>query len=174
MTRHVAFLRGVNLGKRSVKSADLKAAFEAMGFAGVKTLLASGNVVFEADPAAVQQTAIESALEAAFGFPIGTVLRRGDEIAAMIDSDPFGRVPEGADVKRYVMLFDVSPVPRPALVGVPGDFDVTRIDEREIYLLAYRLENGRYGEGMDGIEKQLGKGLLVTTRNWNTIIKAAA
>lgn len=173
MMRHVAFLRGVNLGKRSVKSADLKAAFEGMGFGQVRTLLASGNVIFEAEPAAVQQTAIESALEAAFGFAIGTVLRTGDAIAAMIASAPFAHVPEDADVKRYVMLFDVAPVPRPTLVGVPGDFDVTRIDDKDIYLLAYRLENGRYGEGMDTIEKQLGKGPLVTTRNWNTIIKAA-
>ena len=48
MTRYVAFLRGVNLGKRTVKSAELKAAFEAMGFENVKTLLASGNVLFDA------------------------------------------------------------------------------------------------------------------------------
>ena len=42
MTRYAAFLRGVNLGKRTVKSAELRAAFEELGFSDVKTLLASG------------------------------------------------------------------------------------------------------------------------------------
>ena len=47
MTRYLAFLRGVNLGKRQTKSADLKAVFESLGYAGVKTLITSGNVLFE-------------------------------------------------------------------------------------------------------------------------------
>ena len=61
MTRHVAFLRGINLGKRQVKSADLVDAFAAMGFDNVKTLLASGNVLFDADKA--DQKTIETTLE---------------------------------------------------------------------------------------------------------------
>ena len=66
MTRYAAFLRGVNLGKRTVKSAELKAAFEAMGFGNVKTLLASGNVLFDAKSAKGLREKIESGLEQAF------------------------------------------------------------------------------------------------------------
>jgi uncharacterized protein (DUF1697 family) len=62
MTRYAAFLRGVNLGKRTVKSAELKAAFEAMGFADVKTLLASGNVLFDARASKTLQQKIETGL----------------------------------------------------------------------------------------------------------------
>lgn len=36
--RYAAFLRGVNLGKRTTRSADLKAAFESLGYEGVRTL----------------------------------------------------------------------------------------------------------------------------------------
>ncbi|MFN8634359.1 MAG: DUF1697 domain-containing protein [Chloroflexota bacterium] len=44
-TRYVAFLRGINLGKRRVKNDDLERAFASMGFSGVKVLIASGNVI---------------------------------------------------------------------------------------------------------------------------------
>ena len=48
MTRYAAFLRGVNLGKRTVKSAELVTALEGLGLTNVKTLLASGNALFDA------------------------------------------------------------------------------------------------------------------------------
>ena len=44
--RVAALLRGVNLGKRQVKMADLRAAVEALGHTDVATYLQSGNVVF--------------------------------------------------------------------------------------------------------------------------------
>ena len=48
MERYVAFLRGMNLGKRRIKSSELVAHFEAMGLEDVATFRASGNVVFVA------------------------------------------------------------------------------------------------------------------------------
>ena len=39
-----AFLRGINLGQRQVKMAELRTCLEAAGFAEVKTVVASGNV----------------------------------------------------------------------------------------------------------------------------------
>ena len=70
MTRYAAFLRGVNLGKRTVKSAELRAAFEELGFSDVKTLLASGNVLFDAKPTKTLKDKIEAGLEAQFGFEV--------------------------------------------------------------------------------------------------------
>ena len=46
MTRFVALLRGVNVGGITVKSAELRALFDELGFADVRTVLASGNVTF--------------------------------------------------------------------------------------------------------------------------------
>ena len=91
MTRHAAFLRGVNLGKRTVKSAELKAAFEALGFTDVKTLLASGNVLFDAKAGKGLKQKIEAGLKAAFGFDVPIVLRTLDELKALVAADPFGR-----------------------------------------------------------------------------------
>lgn len=48
MARVAAFLRGINLGNRRLKMDELRAVFEELGYSGVDTFLASGNVVFEA------------------------------------------------------------------------------------------------------------------------------
>jgi len=175
MTRYAAFLRGVNLGKRTVKSAELKAAFEAMGFANVKTLLASGNVLFDAQAAKGLQAKIEAGLEQQFGFAVGTVLRSVDELEAMVAGDPFTGQVEGEAQKLYVMLF-AEPLPADVEVkGVAGDYDVLPGTARERYLIGYRKPDGTYAAGgLLLIEKQLPKGWLVTTRNWNTILKAIA
>jgi len=174
MSRHAAFLRGVNLGKRTVKSAELKAAFEAMGFAEVKTLLASGNVLFDTGAARGLKQQIEAGLAAAFGFPVGVVLRSLDELREMVASDPFGRE-EGEDAKLHVMLFD-APIPAGfVLADVPGDFSVVRRDARALFIVFYRKPDGTYtGNSAIDAEKRLPRGTLVTTRNWNTILKAVA
>ncbi|MCH6229608.1 DUF1697 domain-containing protein [Microbacterium sp. CFH 31415] len=48
MTTWVALLRGVNVGGITIRSADLAEVFAELGFESVRTVLASGNVVFEA------------------------------------------------------------------------------------------------------------------------------
>jgi uncharacterized protein (DUF1697 family) len=177
MTRYAAFLRGVNLGRRTVKSADLKAAFVRLGFADARTLIASGNVLFSADETSEDKLIgrIEAGLEEAFGFAVGTVLRSHGELTAMIKSDPFAAIPVGADAKLYVGLMRERIGGQIRLpIGVPGDFDILSVTERDIFAVAWHMPNGRYGEGLDGLEKRLPKGTLVTMRNWNTILKAGA
>ena len=84
MTRYAAFLRGVNLGKRTVKSAELKTAFEGLGLENVKTLLASGNVLFDAKASKSLKEKIEAGLKAEFSFEVPIVLRTVDELKAMV------------------------------------------------------------------------------------------
>ena len=175
MTRYAAFLRGVNLGKRTVKSAELKSAFEAMGFTEVKTLLASGNVLFDAKPSKGLKAKIEAGLKEQFGFAIGTVLRSVDELKAMVAADPFGGVVASDDANLHVTLFDEPIPPGFTQKAVKDDFDVPTITEREIFLIMYRKPDGTYlGSSSLDTGKRLPKGTLVTTRNWNTILKAIA
>jgi uncharacterized protein (DUF1697 family) len=174
MTRYAAFLRGVNLGKRTVKSAELKSAFEAMGFGEVKTLLASGNVLFDAKAAKGLKAKIEAGLKAEFSFEILVVLRSIEELKAMVKSDPFGRK-EGEDAKLHVILFDEPVLKGLKLKTIAGDFDYARIDPREAFLVAYKKPDGTYlGGSALAIEKEVPKKTLMTARNWNTILKAIA
>jgi uncharacterized protein (DUF1697 family) len=175
MTRYAAFLRGVNLGKRTVKSAELKAAFEDMGFADVKTLLASGNVLFDARASKTLQSKIEAGLERTFGFRIGVVLRSLDELRAMVASDPYGGMTESQAAKLHVLLFAEPLASNVKIVGVKGDFDVPRITAREVHLVAYRKPDGTYlASSLLDMDRKITKGQLVTARNWNTILRAIA
>jgi uncharacterized protein (DUF1697 family) len=175
VTRYAAFLRGVNLGARTVKSADLLAVFERLGLSGVKTLLASGNVMFDSDETAeALRPRIETALEQKFGFAVGTVLRTQGELRALVAADPFAGKTETVDLKLYVTLLatpDAERLPLPC--ALPGDFEVVNCTKSEIFHEAYRMPSGRYGAGATLIGKGLGKTVLWTNRNWNTIVKAA-
>ena len=69
MDRYVAFLRGMNLGGRRIKNEELRAEFEALGFAEVACFRASGNVVFTA--AGGSEAAIRKKAEAGLGEGLG-------------------------------------------------------------------------------------------------------
>ena len=94
MTVWLAFLRAVNVGKRQMKMAELKALCEELGYGKVKTLLASGNVRFECahDPKAELEAAIDpialGIAQASRAVPLpGSVAgaEGEDEIVAAID-----------------------------------------------------------------------------------------
>lgn len=171
MSRWVAFLRGVNLGKRQMKMAELRACCEGLGLTAVKTIVASGNVRFETDSDKGLKDRLEAGLEESFEFPVKVILRTAEEIEAMLASEPFAKVDPEADVALHVLLADEALAPRPDLSGLPEHLEVARLDAREIYIVAHRLPNGRYTEGLENLGKKLPKGALVTMRNWNTMGK---
>ena len=174
MTAYVAFLRGVNLGKRQMQMAELKACLEAAGYTDVKTILASGNVRFTAASGTDLKPKLDTLLSVKFDFNVEIVLRSVDALRAIIASAPFAAVPEDADVKLYTAFIDPPFATPPVLTGIKGDYDIARVDPAEVHLVAHRLSNGRYGEGLDKFERQLPKTGLVTTRNWNTVQKSVA
>ncbi len=92
--RHVALLRGVNVNGITIKSAELKALFVELGFGAVRTVLASGNVLFDTDEsdAAALRTRIEQALRKRFGYDAWIVLLTQKTMAAMAADYPFERI----------------------------------------------------------------------------------
>ncbi len=176
MTRYLAFLRGVNLGKRQTKSADLKAVFESLGFDGVKTLITSGNVLFETGASKSLKVKIETALEEHFGFKIGVILRSLDDLKAMIATKPFAKADPKTDATYHVLLFAEPMTSKPAIAPVKDDYEAARIDDDAIFFIAYKKPDGTYlgrSKLADAL-KPIEKAHLVTMRNWNTIEKAAA
>jgi uncharacterized protein (DUF1697 family) len=168
MTVWVAFLRAVNVGKRTMKMAELKALCEELGYKGVKTILASGNVRVETG-GKNPKAELEAAIEGRWGWSSEAVMRTGAEIEAMLASAPFAAYPDDGPFHRYVLMFD-KPLPKgESYSGVAGDYDVVRVDEKDIYLVGYRQPDGRHGPGLDKFDRQLEKGAVATMRNWNTI-----
>ncbi len=92
VTRHIALLRAINVGGHTVTMARLRELFEAMGFTGVETFIASGNVIFESsesDTPVIEQR-IESGLRAALGYEVATFIRQPLELATVASYEPFG------------------------------------------------------------------------------------
>ncbi|WP_426978478.1 DUF1697 domain-containing protein [Pseudarthrobacter sp. O4] len=90
MNSYAVFLRGINVGGISIKMAELKEALNARPFSGVKTLLASGNVVLasELPPAGVKQE-FEACLRETFGYDAWVVVLDADRVAELVTACPY-------------------------------------------------------------------------------------
>jgi uncharacterized protein (DUF1697 family) len=88
---YVAFLLGINIGPhKRVAMGELKKMCERMGFSNVRTLLASGNVIFDAPGKSVDVlvSVLEAQLKKTFGFDVGVIVRTMVDIQKMIDVNP--------------------------------------------------------------------------------------
>ncbi len=175
MARYVAFLKGINVGGRRVKMERLRGPFEELGFSSVSTLLASGNVVFEApgDDAPALEAAIEGQLKASLGFEVETFVRTAEEVAAVAGSRPFGvEVVEGPGVSVQVLFLRVAPGEEAerAVMACRTDCDDFRAIGRELFWLRRgRVSDSEVPWAMLG-RKVLGSG---TMRNLETVRKLA-
>ncbi|UVJ38138.1 DUF1697 domain-containing protein [Arthrobacter sp. CJ23] len=90
MDSYAVFLRGINVGGINIKMADLKDALKAYPFTGVKTLLASGNVVLRSELAAADvKSQFEKCLRDAFGYDAWVVVLSGSRVAELVDACPY-------------------------------------------------------------------------------------
>ncbi|MCW2981044.1 MAG: hypothetical protein JWO14_2771 [Solirubrobacterales bacterium] len=141
MERYVAFLRGINLGNRRVKSPELIAQFEAMGFEDVATFRASGNVVFvdpDGDTEAKVQARVEAGLEEALGYDVATFLRSAKEVAAIAARDPFdAKAIKASKGKPQVVLLGRKPSAKAkkAVLEIAPDGDLMVVEGRELHWL---------------------------------------
>lgn len=98
MARWVALLRGVNVNGITIRNADLAALFGDLGYTEVRTVLASGNVVFTAPGDASEvQASVEQALRDRFGYDAWIVLVPHERLAAIVDGFPFDSAPDRHD-----------------------------------------------------------------------------
>lgn len=173
MTTYIALLRGVNLGKRQVKSDQLKKIFGEMGFENVQTVIASGNVIFEAkekDPDKLTKK-IEKGLKDTLGFEVITFLRSQAELDKVIGDDPFKDAKEG---KTYINFLSGSPAKAAVkeIEARTSDTELFKFKGREMYMLFHVLMSESVFFKKNDYEKVLG--VLATNRNMNTVLKIQA
>lgn len=162
---HVALLRAVNVGGTGkLPMATLKALCEACGFGDVRTYIASGNVVLSSPaPPAQVKAALERALAAYAGKPVGVAVRSADELARALAVNPFA----DAAPNRAVIVFLDQPPPADALDGVRHrNGEGIALGEREIYI--------HYGDGMRESKLRLPAAAAGTARNLNTVARLLA
>ena len=176
MIQYAAFLRGINVGGNVlIKMEDLRKTLESIKLKNVKTILASGNVVFEAtetNPETLTKT-IEQKLAKTFGRHIGVILRTMDEIIALIDANPFKIINVTNDTRLYITFLKEKPSKNAGL-KIPYEspqknFRILEMTNNSLVSVLTLLPNIGTVDAMNIIEKTYGK--KVTTRNWNTIVK---
>jgi uncharacterized protein (DUF1697 family) len=166
MSTIIALLRGINVGgKASIRMADLKTSFEALGFEDVVTYINSGNVVFRGTKP--DAAAIEKRIAKDFGLEVAVMLRTPKELALIEESNPF---PKAEPARLHVVFLSSRPTAK-AVAGLNPDRsppDEFRVVGREIYLHTPG-GIGRSKLTIDWFEKQLG--VRGTARNLNTVAK---
>ncbi len=137
MSLYVAFLRGMNLGRRRIKNPELCAAFKDIGFKNVAAYLASGNVVFDADDTDTDAVAasIETGLRDSLGYEVPTFLRSADEVVAIAQYAPFAGVAGERTGKLQVAMFgnEVEQSDRDSVLELSNDADLLEMVGRELY-----------------------------------------
>ncbi|KOH46565.1 DUF1697 domain-containing protein [Sunxiuqinia dokdonensis] len=173
---YVALLRGINVGgHHKVPMAELRKTMEKMGFKKVKTLLNSGNVIFEGafSPITDPEELVSTGLEKAFGFPIPVLIRTAEEIRELIRSQPFERVEEAKDTRLYVSFLKHDPKIQIELpwTADDGSFRILSVQQKAICsVLDLSITNTV--KGMDALGQLFSKATM-TTRNWKTINRIA-
>jgi uncharacterized protein (DUF1697 family) len=145
MTRYIAFLRAINVGGRVVTMARLRDVFAGLGFRGVETFIASGNVVFEsnaADTAALERK-IERALGAALGYEVATFVRTPAEVAAIARYEPFpaGVLSGAAALNVGFMAAAPAEAALRGLEALGSTCDQFHVNGRELYWLLEKKQS---------------------------------
>ncbi|MFD7326624.1 DUF1697 domain-containing protein [Streptomyces sp. NPDC059875] len=173
---YAALLRGINVGgHRKVPMAELRSLLEGLGHHHVRTYLQSGNAVFTTDADDLSEdevtAGLEDAIEKHFGFRVDCLVRDAEYLAAVADACPFPAAElEGKQVHVTYFSEPVGPERFAALdqaAFLPEEF---RLGDRALYLYAPEgLGRSKLGEALS--RPALFKGIVATSRNWNTVVK---
>ena len=171
MSRFVALLRGVNVGKgNKVPMADFRALLEELGCTSVRTILNSGNAVFESPSRSTSKLAagIAAAVQGRLGVATPVIVKSAAEFAAIVQNNPI--TPARAEYSRFLVAFASD---RAKLEALRALQPLLQPSERLVIAehAAYLHCSGGLLESKAG-SAILGKvGRNVTTRNWGTAVK---
>jgi uncharacterized protein (DUF1697 family) len=167
----IALIRGINVGKtKRIAMADLQRVFTDLGYGNVRTLLNSGNVVFETKGfnAAKLRAAVEQAISAKFDCTASVTVVSAPVLKRIIDENPVLKVAK--DHSRHFVAFAPNRAALQALrplLEQPWKPDVLAITPRAAYLWC---EAGAIDSKLSQVFGRKAGG-TVTLRNWATVLK---
>lgn len=163
MTSFVALLRGVNLGKRQLRMADLRRIAGEIGLDAPRTYIASGNLLFESDRGEnALKRALEEALLKGMGARVRVMIRAERELADIVEANPFPDQPGN----RVVAIFLDKAPPKTAAAEARNVADERiALGTREIYV--------HYPGGQGQSKLAIPAAAEGTARNMNTVAKLA-
>lgn len=159
---YVAFLRAINVGGTGMlPMTALRALCEEAGLSDVATYIQSGNVLFTSSLARGRiQKKLESALAAKLGKAVGVLIRTPEELAAVVEKNPFER----ADPSRVIVFFLHAPLSKVEADAIP-------IPAQEELWVAGTEAYVHYPNGQGRSKLKLPFAKTGTGRNLNTVRK---
>ena len=174
MATCIAFLRGINVGRaKRIAMADLRKLVEGLGCANVRTLLNSGNVVFEASRPNSRKlaSALEAAIQQSFGFSSAVVVVTAAELDAIIRANPLRGVAKEHPKHLVAFVTEKSVLGgAKSLLSTSWKPDAIALGSKAAYLWC---ANGLIeSKLMKEFARVTGDG--ATARNWATVLKLQA
>ncbi|MGX9177903.1 DUF1697 domain-containing protein [Mesorhizobium sp. BHbdii] len=174
MQTYVALLYSIVLGEgRRLVMSDLRAMTEGLGLYNPRTLVATGNLVFETKETeiAALERRLETAFEKTFGRHVDIIVRRADDWLKLAAGNPFPAESAAAADQVAVRVMR-KPVPAEALAALEayvGNDERMQAVGGDIWIFFSRgTPSSRLLAATS--HKRLGVG---TSRNWNTVRKLA-
>ena len=174
--KYVAFLRGINVGgNKTIKMAELTRALEKSGLSDVKTILASGNVLFSTkkSPVGSLQSKLEKAIQSSLGVVCCVVVRSVADLEKLADSKPFAGVKPDPDLRQFVTFgtcdftsSDAGEKPK------TPNYKIVRRTTSDLCITFVAAPGLKTPDVMADLDKRFGRS--ITTRTWNTIEKILA
>jgi uncharacterized protein (DUF1697 family) len=175
-TLHIALLRAINVGGRNlVAMTDLRQLFTDLGFRGARTLLQSGNVMFESSQKADAQLErqLEKEIAERLGVAADFIVRSANEWKHIVAGNPFPK--QAKEDPGHLLVSFLKSAPsledvRSLESAIKGP-EIIRGDGKQLYIV-YPDGVGRSKLTATLIERKLET--RGTARNWNTVLKLAA
>jgi uncharacterized protein (DUF1697 family) len=149
---------------------ELQALFEKLGHINIKTILNSGNVVFDTEKAeSALKSDIEKAIESTFGFTVFVQIKQFADFEWLIETDPFQGKTDSKEIKHNVTFL-------PEKMGEPSvpegcHYDILGLEKNMLFTWV-NIKKASSIDLMAFLDKSFGK--EVTTRTWNTVKRIAA
>lgn len=174
MTRCVALLRGINVGRaKRIAMADLRALVEGLGFTDVRTVLNSGNVTFRAERpnVTVVASSIESAIAAQLRISVPVIVVTERDLHAIVEANPLPQAED--DPSRFLVAFvnsAASLTSAKPLLAASWEPEAIALGRNAAYLwCANGIIESKVTQAFARATGERG-----TTRNWATVLKLHA
>lgn len=172
MTSYVALLRGINIGRsKRVAMAELRGLVESLGFSNVRTLLSSGNVIFDAEDDAEEEAAalIRQGLINRLGVDACVIVISAADVTEILELNPFS---DAGNPSRLLIGVLSAASDRDRLGAlIERDWGDERLGfgQRAVYLwIPDGVKQSRLYAGLDRVMAD-----RVTTRNLSTMMRIA-
>jgi uncharacterized protein (DUF1697 family) len=173
---HVALIRGINVGgHKQVAMADLLTLMAKLGLSNPRSLLQSGNLVFENAGRTAEQLErlLEAEIERRMAMKLDVFVRTAEEWTTIVRRNPFTAEAERDPARLIVMFLKDAPEAKDVKAvraAISGPETIQVVGRHGYVVYPAGMGNSRLTHAV--LERKLAR--RGTARNWNTVLKLAA